>query len=355
MQRVEDSNNRRKSPRRDVSVAIATYNGAAYLPELLDSILAQTLPPKEIVCADDASSDNTVEILEKYADASPIPFKIIRHAENVGVVKNFLSAFRETSCSLIAYCDQDDVWFEEKLRECVGIFEDEEVSLVCHASVITDGDLNETGQIAYQLDKDQRLRFPGVSVKLSCWGHQTVFDRPALKNLLQLHECGVFQKSILGRNFDCGIPFAASLAGDLYAMRAALVKFRRHATALTPTAKTPPKGKGVSARVAERLARLDWRAAAMTEALDVIGACPMDGARALEQSRRAYADYDALIERRVRLGKTPGIFARAAKLPGLYAWMVESAQRDEFKLKELAADLLTVVYAGAESAPPRRH
>lgn len=46
-----------------VSIIITVYNGAEYLKECLDSILAQTLQSREIICVDDASTDSTPQIL----------------------------------------------------------------------------------------------------------------------------------------------------------------------------------------------------------------------------------------------------------------------------------------------------
>ena len=52
----------------NISVFIPTYNYAAFLPQAIESVLAQTLPPVEIVVADDGSTDDTAAVVARYAD-----------------------------------------------------------------------------------------------------------------------------------------------------------------------------------------------------------------------------------------------------------------------------------------------
>mgnify|MGYP003081550613 FL=1 len=58
--------------KKSVSIVLCTYNGAKYLQEQLDSILAQTYPMHEIIIQDDGSTDNTWQILEKYEEKYPL-------------------------------------------------------------------------------------------------------------------------------------------------------------------------------------------------------------------------------------------------------------------------------------------
>ncbi len=338
---------------RDVSVAIAAFNGAAYLPALLDSIVAQTLPPKEVVVADDASTDETIEVLERYRRASAVPFTIVRQARNVGIIENFLSAFRATSGRLIAYCDQDDVWLERKLEACASAFDAPGVSLVCHASFITDENLRETGEIFHQNARDFRVRFPGVFMRFDAWGHQLLFDRAALNVLFELFECNVFRRSSLGLSFDFGIPFAASLVGDMCVKREPLIRFRRHASATTGAGRRPAaRPRGLKARLASHAERLSHRKAALESAVEVLGECPPKEARAPGDSRRAYEDALALASRRIRLAETPGVLRRLAQAPELawHAQLQNLAYRD-LRFKDAVGDLMTLV-CGAPTRQP---
>src|ERR1700738_2723794 len=93
-----------------VSVALCTYNSGPYLKPLLESLLAQTWRPLEIVCSDDHSSDGTWEILEHYQSMHPYIFRIYRNEKNLGYIKNFERSLFLSKGEFIALADHDDIW-----------------------------------------------------------------------------------------------------------------------------------------------------------------------------------------------------------------------------------------------------
>ncbi len=99
----------------DISVVIATFNGEKYLRSQIDSILAQSYNPKEIIVVDDCSTDETMAILMEYA-SSDQRFKIIQNETNIGYIGNFEKGMQMASCQLIALSDQDDIWLPNKLK-----------------------------------------------------------------------------------------------------------------------------------------------------------------------------------------------------------------------------------------------
>lgn len=104
-----------------ISLALATYNGAKFLEELLNSLLAQTLPPDEIVAVDDGSTDDTVKILERFQ--TKLPIRILQNEKNLGVNLNFQKAVLNCSGDIILICDQDDVWFPENIQTKISMLE----------------------------------------------------------------------------------------------------------------------------------------------------------------------------------------------------------------------------------------
>lgn len=106
-----------------VSVALCTYNGAAFLDEQLRSILAQTVLPGEIVVSDDGSTDRTGEIVAAVAAESPVPVVFTRNEPALGVTRNFESAMRATTGDLIVLSDQDDVWRSDRLAVAIAAFD----------------------------------------------------------------------------------------------------------------------------------------------------------------------------------------------------------------------------------------
>lgn len=113
-----------------ISVVLATYNGAEFLREQLDSVLAQTLLPNEIIVSDDNSTDDTWQILEEYKANYPNLFRIYQNENRLGAHRNFKHAFKYVTCDLVAPCDQDDIWLPEKLERCVAALQYNDISFV---------------------------------------------------------------------------------------------------------------------------------------------------------------------------------------------------------------------------------
>jgi len=93
-----------------VSVIIPTYNCARYLPEAIDSALAQTYRPLEIVVVDDGSVDDTPAILASYGKSV-----LVVRQDNRGLPAARNVGIRHASGECIAFLDADDVWLPDKL------------------------------------------------------------------------------------------------------------------------------------------------------------------------------------------------------------------------------------------------
>ena len=93
-----------------IAVVIPVYNGAAYLGEAIESVLAQTLRASEIVVVDDGSSDGSVELAGSYAGV-----RVVVQA-NAGVSTSRNNGVALTSATWVAFLDQDDVWDVHKLQ-----------------------------------------------------------------------------------------------------------------------------------------------------------------------------------------------------------------------------------------------
>ena len=98
-----------------LSVAMATYNGERFLPEMLESLAAQTRRPDELVVRDDASEDGTVGILHAFARRVPFRVEVIAGGPRLGYAQNFVAAGRACSGGVIFFADQDDSWRPPKL------------------------------------------------------------------------------------------------------------------------------------------------------------------------------------------------------------------------------------------------
>mgnify|MGYP000850297789 CR=1 FL=1 len=98
----------------DVSVVIPVFNGARYLIEAIESVLAQTKAPREIILVDDGSTDDSPALIRRLAVSSPIPLHCV-HQANQGTAAARNRGIALAVNPLIAFLDQDDLWLPEKL------------------------------------------------------------------------------------------------------------------------------------------------------------------------------------------------------------------------------------------------
>jgi glycosyltransferase involved in cell wall biosynthesis len=92
---------------------MASFNGALYIREQIDSILIQMEENDELVITDDCSSDNTVEIVESFLDPR---IRFYRNEIRLGYVQNFSRSISLSKGNYIALSDQDDIWAIDRLR-----------------------------------------------------------------------------------------------------------------------------------------------------------------------------------------------------------------------------------------------
>lgn len=120
-----------------VSVCLATYNGAKYIKEQLDSILIQLSPFDEIIISDDGSKDNTLDAIKEMNDAR---IRIYANKEKHGVTHNFANALQYAQGDYIFLSDQDDIWYPNKVDICIKRLE----TSICilHNGSLIDGEGN---------------------------------------------------------------------------------------------------------------------------------------------------------------------------------------------------------------------
>ncbi|TAG27334.1 MAG: glycosyltransferase family 2 protein [Burkholderiales bacterium] len=99
-----------------ISVVIPAYNAAPYISETLQSIFAQSLPPVEIIVVDDCSKDNTHAVVAALVQNHPY-IKLIRAPRNFGGPAGPRNmGVKAAQGHLIAFCDADDIWHQDKLK-----------------------------------------------------------------------------------------------------------------------------------------------------------------------------------------------------------------------------------------------
>lgn len=97
-----------------VSIVIPVYNAELYISRCLDSIINQTYTDLEIICVNDGSKDNSLQILKKYQEKDERIFVIDK--ENAGVSEARNDAIKRSSGQYITFVDSDD-WLEKDAIE----------------------------------------------------------------------------------------------------------------------------------------------------------------------------------------------------------------------------------------------
>ena len=106
----------------EVDVLLATYNGAEFLNEFLESLTRQGEIAINLIVGDDGSKDSTLEILDKYRDKFA-EFKL-HQFNRIGPKANFLKLLNESQADFVAFADQDDIWQEKRLENAVCTMEE---------------------------------------------------------------------------------------------------------------------------------------------------------------------------------------------------------------------------------------
>ena len=157
-----------------VNILVATYNGEKYLRELLDSLLLQNYPNLSIYILDDGSGDNTKEIIFQYIHKG---IHIIENNKNLGYPFSFYKLIEK--CDKADYyclCDQDDVWYADKVKNAVDILEqkDNTIPQLCFSAFeYCDENLN----FLRNSDKPpEKISFDKTFFQCYMWGFTTVFN-----------------------------------------------------------------------------------------------------------------------------------------------------------------------------------
>jgi glycosyltransferase involved in cell wall biosynthesis len=133
-----------------VSVVVPAYNQVHYVRPAVESALAQTFAPLEVIVVNDGSTDGTLDALEPLLGSIVLidqPNAGVAEARNVGA--------RAARGDLVAFLDADDVWLPYKLERQAALFAaDPRVGLVHCGIVVTDGELHTIGERVVGVEGD---------------------------------------------------------------------------------------------------------------------------------------------------------------------------------------------------------
>jgi glycosyltransferase involved in cell wall biosynthesis len=199
-----------------VAAVIPVYNGAAFVAEAIESVLAQTHPVAECVVVDDGSTDATAEVVSRFG----APVRLIRQA-NAGVATARNRGAAESTARYVAFLDADDAWKPDKLERQLAAATSGRALVVCDLEVF-----DETGavigRVGMQPGPDtlrDMVLFEGVDT-VSC-------SSTALLERTLFDELGGFDPR-LSQSADWDFLARAWLAASVVAVPEPLVRYRVH-------------------------------------------------------------------------------------------------------------------------------
>lgn len=214
-----------------IDIVLPAFNGEAYLPEQLDSLLNQTETGWRLLATDDGSADGSAAVLARYAAEYPEKIVLVESASPSGSpAAAFLRLIARTDAPYVMCCDQDDFWYADKLRltlEKMRELEEtrsQDVPLLVHTDLaVTDAELN---LISPSFVRSQRL-----NPKVTAFGRLlaqnnvtgcTVLINAALRSLLP---ADAFPGLVM---HDWWMALLAAAFGEIGYVDVATLSYRQH-------------------------------------------------------------------------------------------------------------------------------
>lgn len=141
-----------------ISIVIPVYNGSKFLSKTIDSLVNQTFKDFEVICINDASSDNSVEILKKFQ--SSVNIKLIDLKKNIGFVSKIIKEVGLPNCTgkYFLYMSQDDLLSSDCLMNMFTKQEEGNVDAVIPDLVYYSEGLENQPKVGYNGDRSVEIK-----------------------------------------------------------------------------------------------------------------------------------------------------------------------------------------------------
>jgi glycosyltransferase involved in cell wall biosynthesis len=224
-----------------VLILLSTYNGERYLDEQLKSLLDQSWPEIMILVRDDGSSDDSRKILADYSIRYPERFHFLRdEAGNLGACGSFawlvnyaLEHKQELGLDplYMMFCDQDDVWYEDKVARQMNamlatedeLADDHSVPILIHTDlqvVAEDGQPIADSLASYQGLETERNSFPNMVISNLVTGCTALFNEALARRALPIPQDAIMH--------DWWMALIASAFGKVVYLDTPLIHYRQH-------------------------------------------------------------------------------------------------------------------------------
>jgi glycosyltransferase involved in cell wall biosynthesis len=152
-----------------VSIVITSYNHASFIGEAIESVLAQTHAPFEVVVVDDASQDASLDVIGRYSDS----ITLIANPHNLGGAKTTSIGIDACSGDYIAVLNSDDVWEPDKLAKQIQFMTTNNLDACFTHVTVIDEDSRTVSPAPPEYDKFDRdaPEFDSFLVHFFCFGN----------------------------------------------------------------------------------------------------------------------------------------------------------------------------------------
>lgn len=232
-----------------ISIAMATYNGARFLKEQLDSLRLQTRPADEVIICDDCSTDDTAALVRGYIEEYGLAEKgwsFSVNESNKGWIRNFLDTLAKTRGDIIFFSDQDDIWLSDKIEAMTAVMEAKEQVLLLKGERIiigADGEelYPENRPLVYIQTIIEKIPMNKRWTFTLCAGCMIALRREVAVWMLDISERLYDSKAVL-RAHDWQAASIAVLLDGAYEIKRPVIYYRIHGNNATAVLE---KGKGM--------------------------------------------------------------------------------------------------------------
>jgi glycosyltransferase involved in cell wall biosynthesis len=213
----------------EIEVLLATWNGERFIEEQLESVFRQRFQNFRLIVRDDLSTDSTLEIVERYRSRHPDRVVVSLNKCRMGPCRTFSLLAENSVTPYVAFCDQDDIWREDRLAIGLAAAKSIEADHGIHTPVLVFSDLTLVGPDNQMLAPSmwkmkhvnpRRASLGTMLVQNLVSGCTILANRSLLLHAVPIPEGAVMHDFWLG--------LVAAAFGVLHPLYEATVRYRQH-------------------------------------------------------------------------------------------------------------------------------
>lgn len=215
-----------------VAILLAAYNAEKFLSQQIDSVIRQTDKRWTLYVRNDASTDKTQEIIDKYLEMYPDKIiQIDRGGINIGCRDNFFKLLENIDSKYYMFCDADDVWFDDKIEQLLTVIQEAEketpnIPILAYGdTTVCDKNLNilvPSYWKAVHLSPERLVSYNYMAVCCTAGGSCSVFNHQLKEILFPLADNDFM--------YDYWIALTASKHGRIKVLNRPVKFYRQHDT-----------------------------------------------------------------------------------------------------------------------------